>query len=146
MIDMTGHTRVKLANTILNTVMLIGGGAVLIPRSGVIGAAVASLIAVSTVNVASVLEVWVLEGYLPFDRDWWKPLVAGIGAFGLGLVLRPLMGAGTDLVPAVFQGALVSIAYVVLVLTLGLAPDDRLVIGRAFGRLGLSRVARWTSA
>jgi O-antigen/teichoic acid export membrane protein len=141
MIDMTGHTRVKLANAILNTVVLVGGGAVLIPRSGVIGAAVASLIAIATVNVASVLEVWVLEGHLPFDRDWWKPLVAGLGALALGLALRSLTGVGTDLVPAVLQGAVVAAAYVGLVLALGLAPDDRLVIGRAFSRIGLSRMA-----
>jgi O-antigen/teichoic acid export membrane protein len=141
LIDMTGHTRVKLANAILNTVVLVGGGAVLIPRYGVIGAAVASLIAIATVNVASVLEVWVLERHLPFDRDWWKPLVAGLGALALGLTLRSLTGVGTDLVPAVLQGAVVSAAYVGLVLALGLAPDDRLVVGRALGRIGLSRIA-----
>jgi O-antigen/teichoic acid export membrane protein len=143
MIDMTGHTRVKLANAILNTVVLVGGGAVLIPRSGVIGAAVASLIAVATVNVASVVALWVLERYLPFDRDWWKPVVAGLGALGLGLVLRSLTGVGTDLASAVVQGAVVSVVYVGLVLALGLAPDDRLVVGRAFGRIGLSRMAAW---
>jgi O-antigen/teichoic acid export membrane protein len=120
---------------------LVGGGAVLIPRSGVIGAAVASLIAIATVNVASVLEVWVLEGHLPFDRDWLKPLVAGLGALALGLALRSLTGVGTDLVSAVLQGAVVAAAYVGLVLALGLAPDDRLVIGRAFSRIGLSRMA-----
>jgi O-antigen/teichoic acid export membrane protein len=143
MIDMTGHTRVKLANAILNTVVLVGGGALLIPRSGVIGAAVASLIAVATVNVASVVALWVLERYLPFDRDWWKPVVAGLGALGLGLALRSLTGVGTDLASAVLQGAVVSVVYIGLVLALGLAPDDRLVVGRAFGRIGLSRMAAW---
>jgi O-antigen/teichoic acid export membrane protein len=143
MIDMTGHTRVKLANAILNTVVLVGGGALLIPRSGVIGAAVASLIAVATVNVASVVALWVLERYLPFDRDWWKPVVAGLGALGFGLALRSLTGVGTDLASAVLQGAVVSVVYIGLVLALGLAPDDRLVVGRAFGRIGLSRMAAW---
>jgi O-antigen/teichoic acid export membrane protein len=141
MIDMTGHTRVKLGNAILNTVVLVGGGLLLIPRSGVIGAAVASLIAVATVNVASVLELWILERYLPFDRDWWKPYVAGLGALGLGLALRSLTGVATDLASAALQGAVVSVAYVGLVLALGLAPDDRLVLGRALGRIGLSRMA-----
>jgi O-antigen/teichoic acid export membrane protein len=137
MIDMTGHTRMKLANAVLNTVVLIVGGAVLIPRYGVIGAAVASLIAVATVNVVSVVGLWVLERYLPFDRDWWKQLVAALGALGLGLALRSLSAVGTDPVSAVLQGAVVSVSYVGLVLALGLAPDDRLVVGRALGRIGL---------
>jgi O-antigen/teichoic acid export membrane protein len=141
LIDMTGHTRVKLANAILNTVVLLVGGAILIPRSGVVGAAVASLIAVATVNVASVLEVWVLERYLPFDRDWWKPVVAALGALGLGLALRSISTVGTDPLGAVVQGTVVSASYVGLVLLLGLAPDDRLVAGRALGRMGLRRIA-----
>jgi len=143
LIDMTGHMRVKLANTILNTVVLIGGGALLIPRYGVVGAALASLLAVSTVNVAAVLEVWFLERLLPFDRDWWKPAIAGLGALGLGLALRSLIGTGAEFGPAALQGLVVGLAYVGLVLVLGLAPDDRMVIGRALGRIGLRRVAAW---
>jgi O-antigen/teichoic acid export membrane protein len=141
MIDMTGHTRVKVANALLNTIVLVVSGVILIPRSGVVGAAVASLIAVATVNVASVLAVWLLERYLPFDRDWWKPVVAGLGALGVGLALRSLSPVGADPVAAVVQGIVVSASYVGLVLALGLAPDDRLVVGRAFGRIGLGRIA-----
>ena len=141
MIDMTGHVRVKLANTVLNTLVLVGGGALLIPRFGVIGAATAALIAVSAVNVASVLEVWILERVLPFDRDSWKVVVAGAGAFLVGIGLRILMPVGTSLGLAIIQGTLVSLAYVAIVLTLGLASDDRLVIGRSLGRLGLKRMA-----
>lgn len=143
LIDMTGHMRVKLANTVLNTLVLVGGGAVLIPRYGVVGAALASLLAVATVNVAAVLEVWFLERLIPFDRDWWKPAIAGLGALGFGLALRSLMGVGTDLGAAVLQGILVGLSYVGLVFALGLAPDDRLVLGRTLGRMGLKRVAAW---
>ena len=147
MIDMTGHTRVKLANAILNTVVLVVGGAVLIPRHGVVGAAIASLIAVTAVNVASILELWALERYLPFDRDWWKQVVAASGALGLGIALRTMSPVGTDPTSAVLQGAVVSLSYVGLVLALGLAPDDRLVVGRVFGRIGLGRIAAsWRSA
>ena len=143
MIDMTGHVRVKLANTVASTVLLVGGGALLIPPYGVIGAAIATLIAVAGVNIASLVEVWALEGLLPFDRDSWKLVAAGGGAYAFGLVLRSLIPVGTDLVPALVQGVLMALVYVVLVLMLGLAPDDRLVIGRVLGRLGLGRVAAW---
>lgn len=143
LIDMTGHVRVKLVNTILNTVVLIGAGATFIPRHGVIGAALASLLAVTAVNVAAILEVWFLERILPFDRDWWKPAIAGAGAFVLGLALRSATGTGADLGPAILQGLLVGAAYVGMVLALGLAPEDRTILGRTLGRVGLGRVAAW---
>jgi O-antigen/teichoic acid export membrane protein len=133
MIDMTGHTRVKLANAIALTALLVGGGALFIPRWGVLGAAVASLVAVSSVNVASIVEVWIFEKLLPFDRSFWKPAAAGLGAFIAGLLLRARMPVGTA-PAAVPQAAIVSTVYVGLILALGLEPQDRLVIDRVLGK------------
>jgi O-antigen/teichoic acid export membrane protein len=87
LLDMTGHTRIKLVNSILWTVLLIGGGAVLIPRFGVTGAALATVLAVGTVNAITVIEVWVLERVQPYDRTFWKPIVAGVVALCLVIVL-----------------------------------------------------------
>lgn len=82
MIDMTGHTRVKLANSVLYATLAIAVGVALIPRWGVVGAAVAALIAMATVNI--VCEVWFLERFTPFDWTFWKPISAGIGALATG--------------------------------------------------------------
>ena len=65
MLDMTGHTRLKLANTIGLTVLLIGGGALIIPRWGVVGAAASTLLAIGTVNIAAVVEVWTWNASSP---------------------------------------------------------------------------------
>ncbi len=115
MIDMTGHTRVKLANAVALTTLLIGGGALLIPRWGVVGAAVASFVAVSSVNVASIVEVWMFEKLIPFDRSFLKPALAGLGAFVAGLFLRARMPVVTS-TAALFQAAIVSIVYIGLLL------------------------------
>lgn len=130
MIDMTGHTKVKLANSVLWTAFLIGGSAVLIPRWGVLGAATASLIAISVVNILCVVEVWFFERLIPFDRSFWKPLAAGVGSFISGAVLRRWMPVGTDIGPAALQGAIVSSIYVGMILLFKLAPEERLVIHR----------------
>jgi hypothetical protein len=95
------------------------------------------------VNIASLVEVWRLEGLHPFDRDSWKLVAAGIGAYAFGSILRSLIPVGDDIVLAVVQGALVALVYVAIVLALGLAADDRMVIGRVLGRIGLGRVATW---
>ncbi len=135
MIDMTGHTRIKLANTVLWTILLIGSGALLIPRWDVAGAATASLIAVAIVNVAAVVEVWVIEGLQPFDRTFLKPVGAAVVAFGAGFALRDLLPVGTAFVPAAVQGTLVSVLYLGLLLLFGLESDDRLVAHRVIRKI-----------
>jgi O-antigen/teichoic acid export membrane protein len=133
MIDMTGHTRLKLANSVLWTGLLIGSGIVLIPRWGVVGAATASLIAIATVNLLTVVEVWALEGLVPVDRTIWKPLVAGGGAWATGLALGWLVPFGSALGPAVVQGIVVVAVFAGLTWVCGVTADDRLVLDRLWG-------------
>jgi hypothetical protein len=144
MIDMTGHTRVKVANSVLWTVLLIGGGALLIPRWGIVGAGIASLVAVAGVNVLTVIEVWALEALLPFDRTFWKPVTAGVVALVVGVTLDRLMPVGRDLVRATPQALVVIGVYAGLLLLFGLEPEDRLVFER--GRHGATRLRRRRSS
>jgi O-antigen/teichoic acid export membrane protein len=140
MLDMTGHTRWKLINTIGLTTLLIGGGAYAIPRWGVVGAAASSLVAVASVNIASVLEVWFLERLHPYDRTFVKPVAAGVAAATLGLALRvwvPVSGVAGGLV----QGTVVAGAFVATLLLLGLEDDDREIADRVLRRLHLRRRA-----
>jgi O-antigen/teichoic acid export membrane protein len=133
MIDMTGHTRLKLANSVLWTGLLIGSGIVLIPRWGVVGAATASLIAIATVNLLTVVEVWALEGLVPVDRTIWKPLVAGCAAWATGLALGRLLPFGSALGPAAVQGIVVVAVFAGLTWVFGVTADDRLVLDRLRG-------------
>jgi O-antigen/teichoic acid export membrane protein len=142
MIDMTGHTRLKVANAVLWTGLLIGSGSLLIPRWGVVGAATASLIAIATVNLLSVAQVWALEHVVPYDRAFWKPLAAGAAAWTTGLVLDRLMPVGADLAPAVVQGIVVVAVFAGLIGFFGLSGEDRLVLDRI--RDGVARRARPT--
>jgi O-antigen/teichoic acid export membrane protein len=134
-IDMTGHTMVKLINAIAWAVLLIGGSALLIPGWGVLGAAVASLIAMTVVNVARVIEVWILEGTQPYDRAFLKPVAAGTAALVFGLALDTVMPVGDRFGFAAFQGVLVATGYAVVLVALGLADDDRLVLERVLSRV-----------
>jgi O-antigen/teichoic acid export membrane protein len=142
MIDMTGHTRLKVANAVLWTGLLIGSASLLIPRWGVVGAATASLIAIATVNLLSVAEVWALEHVVPFDRAFWKPLAAAGGALTTGLVLGWLMPVGADLALASLQGIVVVGVFAGLIGLFGLSAEDRLVLDRI--RDGVARRARPT--
>jgi putative MATE family efflux protein len=54
--------------------------------------------------------------------------------------LRGLQDTRTTMVVAAGGAGANLVAELVLVLGLGLAPDDRVVVGRAFGRIGLGRI------
>lgn len=130
MIDMTGHTRAKLANAVVFTVVLVGGAALLVPRHAVLGAATASLLAVSAANVLGLLEVWWFERLQPFDRTFLKPVAAALAATGVGLLLRRGWPVADGLVPTAVQAATVVTAYAVVLVALRLPEHDRVVVGQ----------------
>jgi O-antigen/teichoic acid export membrane protein len=134
MLDMTGHTRLKLFNTVMNTVLLIGVGALLIPSYGAVGAAIASLVAIGAVNVASVIEVWVTERVHPYDRTFVKPVLAALLALAAGLVLRAWIPV-TEPIPALVQASVVVAIYAGLLLAFGLEDQDRQIVGRVRDRV-----------
>ena len=119
--------------------LLIGGDALLIPRWDISGAAVASLVAISAVNILCVVEVWVIEHLSPFDRTFLKPLATGIAAFATGVALLHVKPVGDSLMIAAIEGLLVCAVYCGLLLALGLAPEDRLVFERIARKVGISR-------
>jgi O-antigen/teichoic acid export membrane protein len=134
MLDMTGHTRAKLANTVAMSTVLTVGGFLLIRPWGVTGAAVASMLAVATVNVASVIEVWFFEREQPYDRTFVKPVIAAIVSLLVGFAIRAAIPVGSSFTKSLAQGLVVAAIYVALLLLLGPEQQDRLVARRALAK------------
>jgi O-antigen/teichoic acid export membrane protein len=140
-IDMTGHTKLKLVNSLVWTVLVVGSSAVMIPAWGVVGAAGAAFVAIAVVNLLCVIEVWLIEHLLPFDATFVKPVVAGAAAFLVGVLLVTWKPVGEQLGPAIVQALIVTGVYAGLLLLMGLAPDDRLVLARVGHKA--TRVLSW---
>lgn len=129
MIDMAGHTRVKVFNSVLWLTSAVTLSVLLIPPLGVVGAALSSTISVAIVNVVRTLEVWILDRLQPFRRDFWKPIGAGLAAGMWGLGLRLALGA--DAVwSAGLQAMTVVGVYVGLLVAFGVHDDDRVILHR----------------
>lgn len=143
LIDMTGHTRIKVANSVFWLLALGVSNLLLVPPYGVLGAALAYAISMGAVNFARMAELWILERVLPSWRAYVKPTVAGGLALGLGFGLKALLPVGSALWPAVGQGVVVVAAYAGLIVLLRLDDDDRDVIARARQKL-LRRLRRRT--
>jgi O-antigen/teichoic acid export membrane protein len=139
-LDMTGRASWKLANSIVRLGLSLALSALLIPRWGVVGAAAAVLITVSTINLMRTLQVFFLFRLLPYDASFAKPIAAGLAALVIALGLGYLLPAHASLSTAIQIAALLAM-YIGAILALKLSPDDRMVLARLGKRLG-SRRAR----
>lgn len=128
LLAMTGHARLSLMNAAAALLLQLLLNLILIPRMGIEGAALGSLLLFLTLSVARLLEVRSLLGLHPFSKALFKPLAAGAGSalgfFFLPPVFYTLPGA---LLPAAALCVL-GLSYAVILLLLGLEEDEREII------------------
>jgi len=141
-IDMTGNTWVKFANSILLVGLAIVLNLVLIPPYGLVGAAVADLAANVLINVVRLGEVWLLLGLHPYGRPFLKPILAAVVAAGAGVATGRLLPAQHGpILEAVLGSVALSVVYVAMIVALGISAEDRALLGRVRTAL-VSRGAR----
>lgn len=85
-LSMSGHTKLVLWNTIGAFTLNFGLNIFLIPKYGIIGAAMATLISLTAVGLARTIEVGFILKMNFFDRKVVKPIIAGLMVF-IGLML-----------------------------------------------------------
>jgi O-antigen/teichoic acid export membrane protein len=136
LIDMTGHTRIKVVNSVLWLLVLGVANVLLVPSYGVLGAAIAYLISITVVNLARMVELWVLERVFPSWLAYVKPVFAGLVSVGCGVGLKALVPVGSAFLPALVQGLAVLVVYVATLLLLGLDDDDRDILRRIRRKTG----------
>ncbi len=135
LLAMIGRARLSVCNSLLFLALSVVLDLALIPRWGLIGAAVANATAMVAVNLLRVVQVHAALGILPYDRRFLRPVVAGLLA---GLVARLLPLQGMDPLPRLgLVTVVLGLTYLVLLVALGIDPVDREV-----GRALLARLRR----
>ncbi len=129
-IDMTGRTRLKLVNSIVWSVLLVSGNFLLIPRWGLVGAATATCVAVSVVNLARLIEVWYLYRLSPYSKDLLKPVLSGLVAFGLTTIVGWWAAPEANVVSLGLQAIVLYASYAGMLALVGFAQEDRVVLAR----------------
>jgi O-antigen/teichoic acid export membrane protein len=129
-LDMTGYTRLKLLNSILRLGLYLGFDLLLIPRWGLVGAAVAVLAGEGMVNLLRLFQVYVLFRLLPFNRGFFKPLVAAalaaLGALAMGIWLP----AESSLLNAAAGATVLLAVYAGVTLLLGFSTEEAFMLDR----------------
>ena len=137
-IRMAGWSRLVLANTFAVTGLNFLLNLLLIPRFGILGAAIATGAAMVVGNFLGLAQVrWFLK-LSPYDRKWAKPLAAGL-AGGLVVVgFRLVAPVASPVLSLALSTGVFSLCYVGLLLLQQLEREDlqmlRLLRARVFGR------------
>jgi len=90
-LTMTGHPKVNL----INSIIVLATNAILnyfwIPRYGLTGAALATATAICLMNILVTAEMWIILRLQPVSFKFFKPVIAGVGAFLITSQIKPLI-------------------------------------------------------
>ncbi len=131
---MTKYQRFNVWNTIVMAVVGVTLNVILIPRMGIVGAAVATGVSIVLVNVARLVEGKVLLGVVPYDRSTLKSVATGAVLLVLVWVVRRFLGVPDQWYVA--AGALVACYALAAGLTflMGMSDEDRTVLSSVMGK------------
>jgi O-antigen/teichoic acid export membrane protein len=130
---MTGHSRVVLVDSLLLLALSLALNGVLVPRYGILGAALAGSVCVVFVNGLKLIQIYRFLHIHPYSFALLKPLAAGIVSFAA--VRLASVWLGNDLWQiCVLLGAF-WILYLVMLYGLGLAHEDVAVLKAVYGRM-----------
>ena len=136
---MSGRARVAFIDHILVVALEIGLAFWLIPAHGLLGAAAARMIGTAFNNSLRLVQVWMFMRLHPYRWDYWKPVVAGIAAGGLALLVVNAAGLGVGVASAALAAAIIGASYLGLLLFFGLSDEDRAAIDPVLKRLRRGR-------
>jgi O-antigen/teichoic acid export membrane protein len=122
---MTDHQYARMALdwllAVLNTVLTYA----FVTEFGLVGAALGTAVAIAVQNGIQVVLLRRFEGLWPFDATFLKPLAAGVAAAAVMGGVREVLATPAAVAVGLPLGAL---AYVGVLVALGVNPRDRLVV------------------
>ncbi len=130
---MCGRQKLELYNGIIMASLNIVLNILLIPKYGILGAAIATGISIVLVNLTRLVEVYIYFKIHPYKNSFWKPMASGIIAGGLwwGInVITPFKGYAWIGGIGIFL-----VLYFVALWSLGLDEEDKIVLGALKRRL-----------
>ena len=119
MIDITVNTIISLTLRIILSFLLI-------PRLGVVGAALVLTGTALVLNIIGLLEVFFLLRLLPYNRDFIKPVLAGLITIVVTYFAVLWINIPSVLISTTIGILCLSGTYVVSILSMGLSREDQL--------------------
>ena len=132
LLAMTGRPGLNLFNNVVWLVSNFGLNLWLIPRHGLIGAALGAMATTMFINALRVSEIYLFRRILPFRSTQLKPLLAAVIAVLPAWWFRQAQVElwSRILIPTISY----VVTYGVVLVTLGLESEDRMLLGRMLQR------------
>jgi O-antigen/teichoic acid export membrane protein len=132
MLMMTGHQYLVMLNRWILGILNVVLNYLLILEFGFVGAALGSAGSLAVVNLLRIVEIYYLEGYFPYTRSFYKPVVAGVCATAAMLGVSPIVNGLILLVVGSATGGTVFFG---VLYALGLSEQDRELLERGVASL-----------
>jgi O-antigen/teichoic acid export membrane protein len=131
---MGGKSSLSAYNALSALVVNVGLNLILLPRIGIVGAAIAWAASIVVENVAAAIEVWLMFKIGPFGKGYRLVAAASVGCFAVpGLAVRALLG---QTLPALALATIVGLAVFATVLYVA---RERLQLADMIGSLRVRR-------
>ena len=139
MLAMSGNQYLKLVADIGLAITNIALNILLIPRWGVMGAAVATGISITTISMlrAALVKHVLGVGINLYNWTYLKIIVAGTTAALIGFAVQNWLEPMYFFLSAFITAIVIFLSYFVLLLAMGLEEADRIILGKIRQRLGL---------
>ncbi len=132
---MSGHQMVKMAGDIILALTNVILNFILIPKLGMMGAAIATTIGVSATNVLYLILVYHLLEIQPYNLKYIKVTLAGLLACATGIFLHNALVSYHFIVSFLITAFVISIIYISLVMMMGMEHEDKIILNNIIGRI-----------
>lgn len=126
-IEMTGYTRLKLINSVIQVSVAILLNFLLIPRWGILGAAYAAFGQIAVANLLPLVEVWFLFKIQPYNAGFLKPVAAAVTAFAVSMAAKSFLLPAETTLQIIIHGVILLVTYFGIILAMGISPEDKAI-------------------
>lgn len=131
LITMSGRSKLNLVNTLFVFAAVMVLNFFLIPRYGVIGAALSMGSALIMINIIRLVEVFLILKIHPYRLDFFKPLIAGIIASSFIFLLKYfLLKNGCSVLVLSLLAMLLLIIYALIIYILKISDEDKFILSK----------------
>ena len=124
-LNMTGFPKINLLNTFIGFSINIILNIILIPIAGGFGAAMATLITLTTIAIMRVFQNWKFLSMIPWNKKLLKPIIAGILTISISLIVKPYLMPLHTIFTMISAICMIFSTYFFLLWLFGLDDDDK---------------------
>ncbi len=138
MLMMSENEKLVMYDTIGVCVLNILLNALLIPKFGIIGAAIATASSIVIINLVMLFQVYQRLGFHPYNIKFYKPVISGVVVALIGWFVAASLQLQNQVAILVGGIILFSAGYLLIMRIMGLDEEDRLVLRTLLLKFGKS--------